>query len=126
MSTNATAPDGTKGYEERDVSFRPIIATAVALFALLVFTGGFAFVLPAGLLRREAAESPPASPLASSYGMQEPPAPRLQTDPRGDLHSLHERERAVLVGYCGVERGSGRLHIPVDRAMALLLAEGRK
>ncbi len=126
MSTNATAPGGPKAYEERDVALRPIVATAIALLALLLFTGAFVFVLQAGLLKREAAESTPASPLAGSYGVQEPPAPRLQTDPRGDLLALHERERALLEGYGWTDRGAGRVHIPVDRAMALLLAEGRK
>ena len=75
---------------------------------------------------RDAARSAPVSPLAGSYGRQEPPQPRLQEDPRGDLAALRAREATLLETYGWVDRRAGRVRIPVDRAMALLVEEGER
>jgi hypothetical protein len=115
-----------KAYEERDVTLRPIGIVAVALVVLVIATFGLMRVLDLGLDTREAARSRPASPLAETYGRQEPPSPRLQTDPRRDLAALHAREDAQLKHYGWIDRPSGRVRVPVERAMELLVAEGRK
>ena len=125
--TTPTPPSGdTKPYEERDVALRPIVVSAIILLAVLVGTFAMLRLLDAGLRGREAARSAPASPLAGSYARQEPPAPRLQESPRGDLAALRAREAALLEGYGWVDRRNGRVRIPVERAMALLLAEGNR
>jgi hypothetical protein len=125
--TTPTPPSGdTKPYEERDVSLRPIVVTAIILVAVLIATFGIMRILDTALRGREAARSAPASPLAGSYARQEPPAPRLQESPRGDLAALRAREAALLEGYGWVDRRSGRVRIPVERAMALLLAENER
>ena len=125
--TTPTPPSGdTKRYEERDVALRPIVVTAIILVAVLIATFGIMRILDTELRGREAARSAPASPLAGSYARQEPPAPRLQESPRGDLAALRAREAALLEGYGWVDRRSGRVRIPVERAMALLLAENER
>ena len=125
MSTHdSQTPGGTKPYEERDVEFRPIAVTAIFLVALCVGAGGFMYVVEHVLIAREAARSEPASPLAATYGRQEPPAPRLQAHPRRDLAALRERDRALLDGYGWVDRGAGRVHIPVERALELMAQDG--
>lgn len=107
------------GYEMRDVTLRPILVGGVVLVVLLV--GSMA--LMSGLLSRlrsdEAAASPKASPLAG-YGPQTPPAPRLQTDPVGDLRGMRALEQQQLGHYGWVDRGRGVVHIPIARAMELL------
>ncbi|HXJ35173.1 MAG TPA: hypothetical protein VMS22_14165 [Candidatus Eisenbacteria bacterium] len=118
MSTGA-------GYEERDVSFRPVVAAAFALLAVIVGTFVLMWVLNRGLVARETEESPPASPLAASYGRQEPPAPRLQDNPRRDLAELRARDQKLLDTYGWIDRDEGRVRIPVARAMELMLAEGK-
>ena len=123
--TAPTRPEGTKPYEERDVALRPIVATAAALFVLVVATFGIVWVLDTSLVSREAARSGPASPL-ESYAPQEPPAPRLQESPRRDLATLRAREDTLLDTYGWIDRSAGRVRIPVDRAMALLAEDGRR
>lgn len=117
-------PDVSIGHEERDVSPRSITISVVGL----VVIGAAAFVamllLFDVLARFQAAESPPPNPLAASYGIKEPPAPRLQTDPLRDLADLHAREAAAIHSYGWVDKQAGVVRIPVERAMALLAERG--
>ena len=115
---------GPKGYEERDVAFRPIVLGAIGLVGLCLATVGLMAVLERTLVTREAARSEAPSSLAATYGRTEPPAPRLQAHPRRDLATLLERDRQRLEGYGWVDRAAGRVRIPAARAMELLLAEG--
>ena len=117
---------GPTPYEERDVAIRPIALTAIALVAIIVAAFVIVRFVDTGLTDRLAARSEPASPLAATYGEKEPPAPRLQRDPRGDLAALHAREAAQLDGYGWVDKPAGRVHIPVDRAMALVAEDGKR
>lgn len=125
MST-APRPDGVKTYEERDVAMRPIVVGAVALVIIMVATFVLMRIMDVEFRGRAADRSAARSPLAESYGRTEPPAPRLQENPRRDLAALRAREQAQLDGYGWIDRASGRVHVPVAQAMARLLAEGGK
>lgn len=52
------------------------------------------------------------------------PAPRLQSDPAGDLRDYQAAQRAKLEGYAWADRNRGLVRIPVDRAMAMIAAKG--
>ena len=117
---------GPSPYEERDVAIRPIALTGLALFAIIAAAFVIVRFVDTGLTERLAARSEPASPLAATYGEKEPPAPRLQSDPRGDLATLRARETAQLEGYGCVDKQAGRVYIPVDRAMALVAEDGKR
>ena len=122
-----SAHSGPKGgYEERDVAFRAIVVTGLALVAIVVGTVILMRLLDLRLVARETARSAPASPLAAQSGREEPPSPRLQTHPRLDLTALRAREQTLLDTYGWVDRDHGRVRIPVDRAMQLLLAERKR
>jgi hypothetical protein len=108
------------GHERRDVRPTTVVAWGVGILLLVVFTAGAMWLLLGGYESREARESPPASPLAG-YGPQEPPQPRLQVDPAGDIDKLRATERARLEGYGWVDRDAGSVHIPIERAMQLLI-----
>ena len=92
-------PAGHGGYETRDVTFRPIVRTAIGI--LIVMPLMFALVLWTFryLVARELTLSPPVNPLTSSYGRQVPPEPRLQTAPIQDLRQLRSAEEAALETY---------------------------
>ncbi len=53
-----------------------------------------------------------------------PPEPRLQTNPREDLRDLRAQEDAILNSYGWVDRAAGSVHIPIDRAMEIVLERG--
>jgi hypothetical protein len=50
-----------------------------------------------------------------------PPEPRLQTDPPGDFRRYLERENLKLSTYGWVDPKAGIAHIPIERAMDLLI-----
>jgi hypothetical protein len=52
------------------------------------------------------------------------PAPELQRSVEDDLKALRVEEDAVLNGYGWIDRESGIIHIPIDRAKELLLQRG--
>ncbi len=53
-----------------------------------------------------------------------PPAPVLQTNPRGDLAAFRARENETLHSYGWVDRRRGILHIPIEQAMKDVAAKG--
>jgi hypothetical protein len=117
-------PTGSRGHEERDVTFGPIVwagAGMAVVTALIFVLVHWTFV---SNLAHDAAQSPPANPLEGTYGRQLPPEPRLQTHPIRDLHDLRAAEDAVLNSYGWVDRKAGIVRIPIARAMALLAARG--
>src|SRR5690242_1573095 len=123
MSTttqHTTAPHGGEGHERRDVNVGAIVKWGIGVFLLTVFTMLAIWPLMRFYETREARESAPASPLARSYGPVEPPAPRLQIDPKADIAKLRDTEQKVLESYGWVDRAQGAVRIPIDRAMTLL------
>ncbi len=89
---------------------------------LLVFGFvGFVILLGGGLnlyFRAITANEPLSTPLRRF------PAPELQPNPRGDWASFHRAQSAGLEGYGWVDRKNGLVHIPIERAMALVVARG--
>lgn len=110
----------TTPYELSDVNSTPVIIFAVSI-ALLI---GTAIVVVIGLLgnfQAQAVEAAtPLPPLADTQ--QLPPAgPRLQTNPERDLRQLQAADQAVLHSYGWVDKAAGKVHIPIEQAIDLLL-----
>jgi hypothetical protein len=110
-------------FEPTDVATRPI-AVSVALLAVftLVFTAAGHLVY-FGLAERERASSPEPSPLAEQYAAKAPPEPRLQIHPKTDLEALHASEDKTLYGWGWEDKEKGTAHVPIERAMQLLVAK---
>lgn len=62
-------------------------------------------------------------PLAAGQ-TKEPPAPNLQTQPFKDIYLLREAEATKLGAYGWVDKDGGVTHIPIDRAMDVMLQRG--
>ena len=117
-------PADSPGHAARDVTFRPIVwagAGMVVVVALVFVLVRWTLVTD---LAHDAAQSPPANPLTSTYGRQLPPEPRLQTHPIRDLRDLRAAEDAMLNSYGWVDRQAGSVRIPIARAMELLATRG--
>ncbi len=63
------------------------------------------------------------SPVPGANEPRTPPGPVLQTDPEGELDALKHEMSERLGGYGWVNEGAGVVHIPIDRAMDLLVAQ---
>ncbi|MCC6849598.1 MAG: hypothetical protein IT294_13935 [Deltaproteobacteria bacterium] len=118
------APDASTGHEESDVAPASIGLSVLGLGAIAVAAFVAMLVLFNVLARLQAAQTSPPNPLAARYGLKEPPAPRLQTDPRQDLVDLHAREAAAIRAYGWVDKQAGVVRVPVERAIALLAERG--
>ena len=123
MNSHETSNDSRAvGHEVRDVRFRPLVLASIGLaLAVLAAMAGMKGLFDL-LSAREARRSAAVSPLSAAARRHEPPAPRLQTAPIQDLKQLRELEQTQLEGYAWVDRASGKVHIPIERAMELLAA----
>src|SRR5688572_14717589 len=112
------------GHEESDVSIRGIVrfgvGLAVAAIAIHVAIWGvFRF-----LESREEKKDRPIPPLVAAGLARTPPGPRLEPDPVAARRRAQARENAALTSYAWVDRGSGVVRIPIERAMDLLVERG--
>jgi len=112
------------GHEERDVSFRPVIGGLVGLIALLLASFFLMWLVFKFFAAREAEYGPPANPLAQKFGREVPPQPQLQPAPLQDLAALHAQEDSILNSYGWVDRKTGVVRIPLQRALELLAERG--
>jgi hypothetical protein len=110
-----------EGYEHSDANPRSLFKWALALFIVLVVV----FVTMKWLFffyGKVQSLGRPASPFENARVL--PPQPRLQTEPRADLHAYCAQQLAALNSYGWEDQNTGVVHIPVDRAMELTLQQG--
>ncbi|HET6372604.1 MAG TPA: hypothetical protein VFG76_04820 [Candidatus Polarisedimenticolia bacterium] len=112
------------GHEEKDVDLRRVTILGLGLaggivVALLLML--WTFNILAG---REARRQAPAASLAQHPANALPPEPRLQSLPARDLQEMLASEEALMTSYGWVDRASGSVRIPVDRAMELTAKRG--
>jgi hypothetical protein len=122
-------------YERRDMTPRSVfyfllILGVATIFSLFLLRG--VFVL---LDRMEKASQTPVSPLVSKvpedtrhvprgYPQTAFPQPRLETDERNQLDGVLTEEQDRLYSYGWIDQKAGTVHIPIDRAMDLLVQRG--
>ena len=53
-----------------------------------------------------------------------PPEPRLQVNPPNELQQYKQEQNQILNSYGWVSRDDGRVHIPIERAMDLIVERG--
>ncbi len=121
MKATPTRENREVGYETRDANVRDLVLFSIGLAivvaaALLLMRGVFHYFAATQNL------GPPASPFEDVRTL--PPQPRLQVVPRQDLQQLRSAEDDKLKGYGWVDRNTGTVRIPIDRAMDLLIQRG--
>jgi hypothetical protein len=67
---------------------------------------------------KESSTSPWAGP------RELPPGPRLQTAPVIDLQEYLQREQQRLNSYGWVDQSTGKVHIPIEKAMEMIVQRG--
>jgi len=136
--SDQTKHDNASGrgrYERQDLSPAGILyfLLGLALATLLCVVGLrglFAF-----LEHREKASQPPVSPLvtnvpadsrrvAPGYPQSAFPNPKLEEDERGQLNEIRMNEEKTLYSYGWIDEKAGTVHIPIERAMDLLVQRG--
>lgn len=121
-------PKKPAGHEPTDVNTRPVwfAVLGTALGCVLI---AFAVTLMFNMLHRRAgnedhlaAENAAVPAVAESRVKY--PGPRLQVAPETDLATLRAREDGELNHYGWIDKGSGIVRIPIDRAIELTALRG--
>jgi hypothetical protein len=133
---------GHGDYERRDIRVAGVL---YFLLALLV-AGGIAHFIVQGVFHylnnRFETKQPPVSPLVKNpsqdtrrippqyngdyqkYLQDQFPAPQLEINERTELNDIRLREENTLSTYGWVDQNAGTVHIPIERAMDLLVQRG--
>ena len=112
------SPNGA-GHEQSEVDVRLIVVSLafLAVFTLIIC------VMVVGIFRY----------FHSYYGTDEavrlsqpviPPAPRIEVAPFEEYQRMKVREDHILNSYAWVDKGSGTVRVPIDRAIDLLATKG--
>jgi hypothetical protein len=109
------------GYERRDLSLRAIVVFGIFVAASVLLSILVAYWLFWYSADEAARTGPRLSPLAQQ---EAPQGPRLQVNAPGDLRKFRAQEDALLDSYGWINREAGSVHIPIDRAMRLLVERG--
>ncbi len=108
------------GHETRDVNAR-----AIGCFALaLVVAGIAAMLIVAGMFRRFDEVFPGGDANRITTDRIDAPSPELQVNPASDFAQLRARENETLTTYGWVDRDSGIVRIPIERAMEIIAERG--
>ncbi|MEW6272683.1 MAG: hypothetical protein AB1689_25670 [Thermodesulfobacteriota bacterium] len=108
------------GHEVDTVRARVLRFTVIGVTSLIAIGVLVVWLVEPWLVGRQRDEYPPANPLAKTYGRSEPPAPRLQVDPKLDIYEHRRAEERLLSTYGWVDRKAGVVRIPIERAIDLL------
>lgn len=100
-------------YEPRDIPARAAVYSVGGLFGLIALA---AIVVAVLFQIWPAAPPAPARPNV--------PSPRLESQEGQDRSAIDAAARAKLKGYGWTDRAAGKAHIPIDRAMELLVQQG--
>jgi hypothetical protein len=122
-------------YERRDIGVAGIIyfivGLAVATFIVHLVLAGLYDFLDKRARTHQAAVNPlienvpmDTRKVAPGYPNQAFPNPRLETDERGQLNDIRLNEERTLNSYGWVDKQAGTVHIPIERAMDLLVQRG--
>ena len=118
-------PPGAK-YEHTDIDpsvgykFALWLSVAMLISAGIVF-GTFRFFESRAVAADVAAQK---YPLAATQKPRTAPLPQLQKQPFKDVYELRDAETKKLTGYGWVDKDGGVTHIPIDRAMEVMLQRG--
>jgi hypothetical protein len=110
-----------EGYEHSDAEPRSLLHWGAWLIAVLVVVF-FSMAWLFGFYGKVQSLGKPASPFENARVL--PPAPRLQVEPRAELHAYCEQQDKLLNTYGWADEHNGVVRIPVDRAMDLTLQQG--
>jgi hypothetical protein len=115
-----------RGHETSDANAKSVTINGLALsFGLMVVGILFCWGLYAAFKSYSPTPEEPPKTFAAIDSTSLPPLPRLQADPGLNLEPFLQEQREKLNRYGWVSRDSGIVHIPIERAMELVVKMGQ-
>src|SRR5262245_50332422 len=121
-ASHDAAPPGVH-HETSDVDIRAIFGFGLGLTIVTAVVAAAVWLLFLYFSARESRPVFTEYPLAAQ-DTRLPPEPRLQTNPRQEMHELRAREDELLISYGWVDKDKGVVRIPIERAMQLIVERG--
>ena len=109
-----------KGYIQDDIEGRPFFWFAVGFVVFSILSVLVVYWVYMGLSShhdRNQADVPTRVAVTEVA----PPGPQLQADPVADMVAMRAEQTALLESYGWVDRETGVVRLPIDRAMAITL-----
>jgi len=119
-----TARPSSQPALDSELNMRGIFASTAGLVIIVVLAIILMWGFVSFLFGQLQAEDPPPPALEEARQPYEPPAPRLQTDPVADIDELQAADQAQLSSFGWVNQTVGSAHIPIERAIDLLVESG--
>jgi hypothetical protein len=121
--TTPRSGESRRGHEANNLVVRGLIIFAVSLAALTIVVELALTLMMHDFARADSQERALAPPeLKDDAGLF--PAPRLQADPSAELAKLKRDELDRLGSYGWVDERAQIAHIPIDRALDILVERG--
>lgn len=112
----------TRGPETQDANFKSVLLSGIGLMGILVVGLVLSWIVYA-IVVKDRVNAPPTT-FAVPDTTKLPAAPRLQPDPHVVLVAMRREEDSILTSYGWVDRDSGIVRLPVERAMEMLAQKG--
>ncbi|MGA2023100.1 MAG: hypothetical protein ABSH02_21110 [Candidatus Sulfotelmatobacter sp.] len=124
-----------ESFEHQDLKAAGIVYFLLTLGVLIMLSMFGLRGLYAYLDHREKASQPAVNPLVTNvpedtrhigpgYPQSVFPSPKLEEDERGQLDGIRLQQDDTLYSYGWVDEKAGTVHIPIERAMDLLVQRG--
>lgn len=113
---------GEAGHERSDLSPRTISYFAVGLAALVIVVLVISYGALLWLRHSAGRRAEPPSPL--SITREPTPGPQLSVEPGRAMKAMRQEEEARLKSYGWIDQEKGIVHIPIERAMEILVKKG--
>ncbi|MGE5326270.1 MAG: hypothetical protein ACM3NO_04470 [Deltaproteobacteria bacterium] len=111
------------GHETSDANVRAVVKFAVGLFMSIVASLVIVWVTFNYFVKRQGL-GPPASPFENTRKLPPPGVPVLEAKPAEEYKHYFERQQEQLRSYGWLDQKDGIVHMPIDRAMDLLVQHG--
>lgn len=109
-------------HERTDAKVKPLAIFLILMGITIIASAGFTVLLFEFFTQRAQSFDKPVSPLQIKN--ETPEGVRLQVVPGLDLRLQNEAEGDRLNGYGWVDQGAGVVHIPIDKAIEVLVEKG--
>lgn len=119
----ATPTKQNARHEVSDASPTSVVVFAISI-AILIAASIFSVIGLLNVFESRSLETQAPVPALLDTEQLPPTGPRLQANPVRDLEELQAADQATLSTYGWVDKEAGRVRIPIDRAMELILERG--